>query len=416
MSEHEHHSNKLIATVLLLTFFVGTASGMFGSFVLQKFSHPNTPTFAPDALKEKLASVSTEEEKTVIEVVHKANPAVVSIVISQKVSAGTPDASAFDNLFGMPFRLDVPAPAPKPGEKVAEPQLRRVGGGSGFIISADGLIVTNKHVVSDDKAVYKVVLSDGRELPATVIALDPVLDVGLIKVEKIDGKDFPVLELGDSDKIQIGQTVIAIGYALAEFGNTVTKGVVSGTGRHVEAGNPFGQREVLEEAIQTDTAINPGNSGGPLLDLSGKVIGVNTAVSQQGQLVGFAIPINTLKRTIESVQKNGRIIRPWLGVRYLPVTPLIAEQNNLSVKYGALILSGNNKTQLPVVPGSPADKAGLVENDIILEINGLKLEDKDSLPKQVARFNVGDEITLKVLSKGKEKEVKVKLEEFPVNP
>lgn len=409
----EQHSHKLIALTLIATFLVGSGSGFLGAMIFLRYGTGSVN------LKSSLKSQSqtsgqvfSEEEKTVIDVVHKANPAVVSIVISQHIGKNNPSANVFDNFFGFPMRLQVPVePAPKDDKKPND--LVRVGGGSGFIISTDGLIVTNKHVVGDESAVYTVVMSDGKEYPARVVATDPVLDVGLIKIE---AKELPVLSLGDSDKIQIGQTVIAIGYALAEFGNTVTKGVVSGIGRHVEAGNMFGQREVLDQAIQTDTAINPGNSGGPLLNLGGEVIGINTAVSQQGQLVGFAIPINSLKRTIESVQKNGRIIRPWLGVRYMPITPLIANENNLGINYGALIRGGADTNQLPVIPGSPADKAGLIENDIILEVNGVRLEDKDSLPKEISKLNIGDEVTLKVLSKGKEKEVKLKLEEFPVNP
>jgi serine protease Do len=412
----EHHSKKLIAIVLLLTFFVGSASGIGAFFFMNKFMNQQTGIFDSTKSTETSFEALSAEEGAVIGLVKKANPAVVSIVISQKVVDNNPSAELFENFFGFPYRFEVPA-KPKTDEKnevKPDPQLKRVGGGSGFIISPDGLIVTNKHVIDDENAVYTVILSDGKEFPAKIIGKDPVLDVALIKIDAPEAKNLPVLSLGDSDSLQIGQTVVAIGYALAEFGNTVTKGVVSGIGRHVEAGNRFGDREVLDQAIQTDAAINPGNSGGPLLDLQGKVIGINTAVSQQGQLVGFAIPINTLKRTIESVQKNGRIIRPWLGVRFLPLTPRIAEENKLKYTYGALLKS-NGKEDISVVPGSPADKAGLVENDIILEVNGKKLEDNDSLPKEISKFNVGDEITLKIFHKEKEKEVKVKLEEFPVN-
>jgi len=401
MLEREHHSQKLISSVLLLTFLIGTGSGVLGSALFLQFSEGRGKS-----------AVLQQEEKSVIDVVNTTNPAVVSIVISQKVSAQTPDLDIFENFFGFPMRL--PQSSNPTSTSISDGELRRVGGGSGFLITPEGLIVTNKHVVASEDAVYTVVMSDEKEYAATVVARDPSLDVALLKIENKEGKKFPTLSLGDSDKLQIGQTVIAIGYALAEFGNTVTKGVVSGIGRHVVAGNGFGQEEVLEQAIQTDTAINPGNSGGPLLDLSGKVIGINTAVSQQGQLVGFAIPINSLKKSIESVQTNGRIIRPWLGVRYLPITPLVAETNKLPVKYGVLIQKGEG--QVAVVPGSPANKAGIVEDDIILEINGKKLEDKDALPKEISRFNVGEEITLKVYSQGKEKEVKVKLEEFPVKP
>lgn len=413
MFNHEQHPKKLIVFVLILTFLIGTASGIFGSWLTLEWKGRETIGGQETTIEEKITQLFSEEEKSVIEVVKKTNPAVVSIVISEQVSAQSPEPQFFEEFFGSPFRFEVPRNPPK-SNRPGETALRRVGGGSGFIISPEGLIVTNKHVVSSVDAVYTVVLSDGKEFKATVVARDPVLDVALIKIEYKEAKNLPILNLGDSDKLQIGQTVIAIGYALAEFGNTVTKGVVSGVGRRVEAGNGFGEREVLDAAIQTDAAINPGNSGGPLLDLGGKVIGINTAVSQQGQLVGFAIPINTVKKTIESVQKSGRIVRPWLGVRYVPITPQLAEVNKLPVKYGVLIRAGQDTNELPVIPGSPADKAGLLENDIILEINGKKLEDKESLAKEVSQFNVGDEITLKVLSKGKEKQAKVTLGEFPV--
>jgi serine protease Do len=276
-------------------------------------------------------------------------------------------------------------------------------------VADDGLIVTNKHVVADDEAVYKVKLSDGKEYDAKVMAKDPVLDVALIKIE---ANNLPTLKFGDSDKLKLGQSVIAIGNALAEFGNTVTRGIVSGIGRKVEAGGSFGFTEVIEQAIQTDAAINPGNSGGPLINMAGEVVGINTAVSSEGQLVGFAIPINAAKKTIESVQKTGRIVRPWLGIRYVAVTPRLAEANKLKVNYGFLIIGDSANDELAVIPGGPADKAGLAENDIILEVDGKKMADKESLANEIGKHNVGDVVDLKILHKGEEKNVKVKLEEF----
>lgn len=362
-------------------------------------------------------TVYRDEETATIEVVEKVNPAVVSIAILQDVSQLRRPRRAqtfpFDDFFfGFPFELQLPEQGPPPRAEEREPDLRQVGGGSGFIIESDGLIVTNRHVVDSEQVKYKVILANGDEHEAKVLAKDPVLDVALLQIEV---KDLPTLKLGDSDKLRLGQTVIAIGYALSEFGNTVTRGVVSGIGRRIEAGDGQGFSEVLEEAIQTDAAINPGNSGGPLLNLAGEVVGINTAVSSRGQSVGFAIPINNVKKTIESVRATGRIVRPWLGVRFMLITPRVAEVNKLPVKYGALIVRGESREELAVVPGSPADKAGLVENDIILEINGKKLEDRDSLSKEIAKYNVSDKIILKVLHKGEEKEVKVTLGEFPGN-
>lgn len=408
-----HPSKKIIAVSLLTTFFVGIAGGLVGSEIQEEFFSGSRTPFSQqnDTGKADVTPYKTQsdQEDLVVDIVNRANPAVVSIQIQKRISENQRRAQLFpyEDFFGfnIPFELDIPE-----NKEEGEGQLRRVGGGSGFIIEPNGLIVTNRHVVSDDTAVYTVVLSDGTTYDATVLAKDPVLDVALIKIE---ARGLPTLELGDSDGIKIGQTTIAIGYALAEFGNTVTQGVVSGIGRRVQAGNGMGLNEVIDEAIQTDAAINPGNSGGPLLNLAGDVIGINTAVSREGQLVGFAIPINTVKRTIESVRTHGRIIRPWLGVRHVPVTPRLAEINTLPVKYGVLIIKGSSAEELAVVPGSPADKAGIVENDIILEINGYKLEDKTSLAQEIGKYQVGETVRIKLLHDGKEKEVSVTLAEFP---
>lgn len=406
-----HPSKKMIAGSFGIMLAVGIAGGIIGSEIHDQLKGVSWSRFASsrESTAEESYIAETDQEKRIVEIVEKNNPAVVSIQIQKKISQRQSQARLFpfEEFFGsdIPFDLNIPDES-----EPEEGTLQRVGGGSGFIIEPDGLIVTNRHVVADDEAVYTVVLSDARTFEARVLAVDPVLDVALMK---IDTTGLPTLELGDSDGIKIGQTTIAIGYALAEFGNTVTQGVVSGIGRRVQAGDGLGFNEVIEEAIQTDAAINPGNSGGPLLNLAGQVIGINTAVSRQGQLVGFAIPINSVKRTIESVRMHGRIIRPWLGVRHMPVTPRLAEINSLPVKYGALIVKGKTTEELAVIPGSPADKAGIVEHDIILEINGKKLEDKTSLVQEVSRHQVGDMIEMHVLHQGKEKTVTVVLAEFP---
>ena len=191
----------------------------------------------------------------------------------------------------------------------------------------------------------------------------------------------------------------------------MTKGVVSGVGRTIAAAGEGGS-EIIEEAIQTDAAINPGNSGGPLIDLSGKVVGINTAVSVRGQSIGFAIPINEAKRIIESVEKYGRIVRPYLGVRYILLNEEIARMNDLEYDYGALLVRGRRRGELAVVPGSPADKAGLEENDIILEVNGQKIDKGHSLARILARYRPGDRVKLKVYHDGDIKEVEVELGEF----
>lgn len=353
-------------------------------------------------------SLILAEDSATVSTVEAASPAVVSIIISKKVSVSSAtgeDIFPFD-FFGFEWPgITVPEDS---GEN-AEPVEQEIGGGTGFIVTPDGLIVTNRHVVSDEEAKYSIVMNDGAKYDAKVQAMDTFFDIAVLK---IDAVNLPTLEFGDSDNLKIGQTVIAIGNALSEYSNTVTKGVISGINRRVVAGDNFGQSEVIEEAIQTDAAINPGNSGGPLLDLAGRVIGVNTAVSQRGQLVGFAIPANSVKKIVESVKINGRIVRPWLGVRYVIVDSEMAKENNLAFDYGALVVRGENETEIAIVPGSPADKAGIVENDIILEIDGQRIDEDNTLARLIAKYNPGDEIKLKISHKGEEKEVIVTLEEY----
>jgi len=338
-------------------------------------------------------------------VVEKVSPAVVSMIITKDLSKiySREYYFPFDDFFGFgfPFGFEIPRRQIPEGKQ-------QIGGGTGFIISSDGMILTNKHVVNDSEAEYTVLMNDGKKYDAKVLATDPVLDVAVVKIE---AKDVPVVELGDSDLLKIGQTVIAIGNALGEFRNTVTKGVISGIGRTITAGGLSGA-ETIERAIQTDAAINPGNSGGPLIDLSGRVVGINTAVSREGQLIGFALPINEAKRVVESVKKYGKIVRPFLGVRYVLLNEEIAKANNLDVDYGALVSRGEERTDLAVLPGSPADKAGLVENDIILELNGIKINNDNSLASLIAKYAPGDKVKLKILHRGDEKTVEVTLAEY----
>lgn len=364
------------------------------------------------------ASKIINNEQATINAVKQTSPSVVSIIISKDLSkyynATGSNIFSFDDIFdfGSPFNFqfnDLEQQQPKSDKETEQKQV--VGGGSGFIVSSDGLILTNKHVVSDPDADYAVVMNDGQKYPAKILAKDPFNDVAIIKIEV---NNLQPIVLGDSDKINIGQTVIAIGNSLGEYRNTVTKGVVSGIGRQITAGDGLGSSEVLEGVIQTDAAINPGNSGGPLINLFGKVIGVNTAISRSGQLIGFAIPINSVKQTIKSVKENGRIIRPFLGLRYLIINKQIAKDNNLTVDHGALIVRGDKATDLAITPDGPANKAGLVENDIILEINGQALNQQHYLGKEISKYQPGTEITLKILHQGKEKTVKVVLAEYPI--
>ena len=346
------------------------------------------------------------QETFIIDAVKKTNPAVVSIIISKNVPKyeayidPNEQQNPFNDLFPG-FSFNTPQYRQKGTEK------KEIGGGSGFLVSNDGLIVTNKHVVDQKDVEYTVFTNDGKKHTALVVARDPVLDIALIR---ISGSSFPYLSLGNSDSLQIGQSVIAIGNALAEFRNTVSVGVVSGLARSVTAGDASGKTELLDHVIQTDAAINPGNSGGPLLDLSGKVIGVNVAIAQGSQNIGFALPINSVKSAIESVKATGKIIRPYLGVRYVAINAEMKDKNNLLVDYGVLVKAGANQNELAVIPGSPADKAGIVENDIILEVDGVKLDDKNTLASVIRQKKIGNAITLKILHKGTKKTVRVTLE------
>lgn len=348
---------------------------------------------------------SAGEHSDVVNVVAAASPAVVSIVITKDVPVIERYFENYQSPFGGMFGgLQIPQYRQNGTEE------KEVGGGSGFLVSDDGYIVTNAHVVSDPEAKYTAFLNDGTKYDAQVVATDEVLDVAVLKV---DGNDFGYLEFGDSTQIKAGQSVIAIGNALGEFNNTVSVGVVSGLSRSITAANTSGQSEQLTNIIQTDAAINPGNSGGPLLDLAGRVIGVNVAASVgTAENIGFALPANAVKNSVDSIREHGRVIRPYLGVRFIPINELVKSQNNLSVDHGALIIRGANN-ELAIIPGSPADKAGLEENDIILKVNDQVVDEQHSLNTILPQFSVGDAVKLRVLHDGQEKDVTVNLEEAP---
>lgn len=341
--------------------------------------------------------------------VEAALPAVVSIIATQELEQLP--RSPFDNdfFFGFPFEVQ----PFQPEREEPKTEKREVSSGSGFIVTKDGLIITNRHVVANTKAEYSAVLNSGETYEAEVLDQDSVQDLAVVKIKTKDGNGgFPILPLGDSSAVKLGTTVIAIGNTLGEFRNTVTKGIVSGINRTLTAGGAGIGSEVIEGAIQTDAAISSGNSGGPLLNIKGEVVGVNTAVAQEGENIGFALPVDQVKLILESVQKYGKIVRPFLGVRYLILNEKIAEKNNIKdVTEGALILRGEGRDDLAVVPGSPADKAGLRENDIILSIEGEPIKEGQSLQTLISSYKPGDVVTLNIYRAGKTMEVEVTLED-----
>lgn len=385
-----------LAGVIAMSFVVGAVSGsLFGAFTGSLVgSDAAAPTPSDNGIVK--SNVTVEETSATIEAVASVTPSVVSVIQTQDLSK-IQQFNPFGDFF-FPFQQNEP-----------QSGTQQVGAGTGFIVSSDGLILTNRHVADRENVDFTVIFNDGTEYKAQVLAIDPFNDLAVLKIE---AKNLRVVELGDSDALKLGETVVAIGNALGRFQNTVTRGVVSGIDRTIEAGDASGRTETIEEAIQTDAAINQGNSGGPLINLSGQVVGINTAVSQEGQTIGFAIPINVAKQVVKSVQEFGRIVRPYLGVRYVLVNEAIKKENNLAVDYGALLIRGENEGQLAVIPGSPADKAGLEENDIILEFNGQKVTTERSLAGLIRKVSVGDTVKLKVLHDGEEKEVEVILEEY----
>ena len=342
----------------------------------------------------------TIQEQAVMEAVQKFSPAVVSIII-------TKDIPIYEEYYEEPFKDFEEFFGPQikiPQYRQKGTEEKTVGGGTGFIISEDGLILTNKHVVNQNDAEYTVITNEGERFSAEVLALDPFQDLAVLKIaeeREISGegnlseKSFPTVKLGNSNFLQIGQSVITIGNALGEFRNTVSVGVISGLGRTVTASGG-GVVETLEDVIQTDAAINKGNSGGPLLNLKGEVIGVNVAMAQDAQSIGFAIPINQAKKSIEQVKEGGKIVYPFLGIRYILLNPEISAENNLDVESGALIIEGE-EGEPAIIKDSAAEKVGLKEGDIILKVNNKEVSEENSLAEIIRTYQPGDRIFLEVL-------------------
>jgi len=412
---------KLIKNIkfplLILLAVAAIFSGLVGGFFISTYYYPQTASLLnalhvslpqSPAQENTAYQPQTTQEEAVINVVKKYSPAVVSIVI-------TKDVPIFEQYYANPFEgSPVPFDFQIPQLRQKGTEKQEIGGGTGFIISSDGIVLTNKHVVIDQAADYTVYTNDGGKFSAKVLARDPLQDLGVLKIDTASStKPFPVVQLGDSSDLQIGQTVVAIGNALGEFRNTISVGVISGLGRTITASGSGDFVETIEDVIQTDAAINQGNSGGPLLNLKGEVIGINTATVVGAQNIGFAIPVNKAKKDIEQVKATGKIVYPFLGVYYILITDNLQKNFNLPVDYGVWI--GRNadgtKSDSSIFPNSPADKAGLKQGDIILEINGEKITADNSLSKIIQNYNPGDKVALKIISNKAEKTIEIVLGE-----
>ena len=321
----------------------------------------------------------TQESEVISDVVSRVSPSVVSVVTE---SSGTVGSRSFT----------------------------QQGAGTGVILSANGYIITNKHVV-DGSSTVGVVQSDGTTYDnVRIVGTDPANDIAFLKVE--NPKNFKAARIGDSSKMSVGDKVIAIGNALGEYQTSVTSGIVSGLGRPLVAGDSQGQRERLTNLLQTDAAINPGNSGGPLVNLNGEIIGINTAIDQEAEGIGFAIPINDAKGLIKSVTETGKVSRAFLGVSHVMLTPEVAKEYELKTTSGAYIVNEDSEA---VTAGSPAAKAGIKDGDIITKISGKELSMTNPLLSAVSQYVPGDKVAVTFIRESKTSTVEVILAEFPTN-
>ncbi len=337
----------------------------------------------------------------IVKIAKKVCPAVISIVVSK-------DLPKVEDFYSFPYggKEYIMPMVQKDGKGLVE--KTQIGGGSGFIISRDGYVLTSNHVVADTTADYTVIIDPKHKHAAKVLSRNPINDIAVLKIE---GRHFPWINLANSDTIQIGEEVVAIGNALGEFTDTLSKGIVSGLSRYITAfGGADNQMQNLRGLIQTDAAINPGNSGGPLVNMKGQVIGINTAMIMGAQNIGFAIPVNYAKKDLAEVKKFGKIVVPFLGVRYVIISKDMAKANKLPVEDGALVVR-EMLGEHPVIKGSAADKAGIKEFDILLEVNGQKITAQNPLASILQKCKIGQETHFKVLREGQELTLKAVLSE-----
>jgi S1-C subfamily serine protease len=348
------------------------------------------------------------EENKIIKIIKKSLPAVVSIIITEHLKT-LEEQIPPEILALIPKDKNGKLKIPKSLVKNKNKENLEINSGSGFIVDKNGLILTNKHIVQyDDKTEYTVITNDNKKYPAKILSRDPINDIAILKIE---AKNLPIIPLGESSKIKLGQTVLTIGNALGIFKNTVSRGIISGLFRSIYAsGDKIIPSQELHGLIQTDAAINPGNSGGPLIDLSGKAIGINSAMVSGAENIGFAIPINAAKRDLEDLKKYGKIKRPFLGIKYLTINEELKQKFNLPFNYGALVIP-KHLSSSGIIPKSPAEISGIKEKDIILECNNKKIDENYSILDILEEKTIGDELNFLIWRNGKKLNIKVKLAE-----
>jgi S1-C subfamily serine protease len=358
----------IVAVAIVAGIISGSLSAAAVSSLMRQ---PTTAASSQAPVGQNVSNVHIDESSAIINAVQDAMPAVVKI---QATSGGLTGGQAT---------------------------------GTGFIYDSNGWILTNRHVVADADQLT-VILADSRELEGRVYGIDTLTDLAIVKV---DASGLPTVKIGSSSDLEQGQLAIAIGNPLGEFENTVTTGVISGLGRQIVAGGQTSSSEQLNNLIQTDAAINPGNSGGPLLNSAGQVIGVNTAVSQDAQGIGFAIPIDVAKPIMDQAVNGQTLTRPWIGIFYQPVTKQLAKERDLPVETGVIVDSGGN--QPAVFPNSPAADAGIKEGDVITEVDGSPVDAETDLAELMLPHRPGDTVTLHVLRGNSSQDISVKLGTLP---
>ncbi len=358
--------------------FFCTLGGFGGGWLAGEVRGGGLPDTTNSQANQRIVS---SEGEVIADVAEQVSPSVVSIVVNATSTTA----------FGQAARSE--------------------SAGTGIIVKDDGLVLTNKHVVTANATKITITTSDGQEYSdVSIVGRDPLNDIAYLKIN--GGKNLKAARLGDSDKLRVGDKVVAIGNALGEFSNSVTAGIISAKGRPVSAGSGDGEEaEQLQNLIQTDAAINQGNSGGPLVNISGEVIGMNTALAGDAQNIGFAIPVNDIKPGLETVSATGKFERPYLGVRFTTLNKQVAEELKLPVNEGAYI--NGSDTQAGVIADSPADKAGLQEGDIITKIDDTEVTQSNQLTNILARKRVGDQIKVTYLREGKPKTVTATLVAAP---